>query len=274
MSFSKTETYYDLLSALLVLGLFGILLYFTWQTLNYWSLLLLIPLVMGVITNLRRARIILPYGSRRLWRANSPELFAILDDLLLRSGLPHKPDIYWVPIPVPNAAAFSLGEQEGILITEGLLRTLNSREIRAVLAHEMAHLKNRDTRLLPFLQGLLEIFRSIVPPLLLLGFFLFPVLLVGSGLGFLGALSLVFLMPMALYAVFFWVSRLREYAADSFSARITGDPRALASALDKLALVEERFFGIQGEQGESIWRTHPPRQERVSRLRLMSEYGW
>jgi heat shock protein HtpX len=275
MPFHKTETYYDLLSALLVLGLFGVLLFFSWQALGFWSLLLLIPLTLAVIRRLRDGRIILPYGSRRLQGFQAPELFEILDNLSQRAQLPQKPEVYWVPSSLPNAAAFSLGTQEGILITDGLLRTLSPREIRGVLAHEVAHLKNGDTRLLPFLQGVLSLFRSLVPPLMLLGVFLFPMMLSNSAVGFLGSLSLIFLLPMVLYAAFFWVSRLREYAADSFAARITGDPRALASALDKLALVEERFFGThglpRGEQEVSIWRTHPPRHERVSRLRQMPQ---
>jgi heat shock protein HtpX len=122
-------------------------------------------LTLAVIRRLRDGRIILPYGSRRLQGFQAPELFEILDNLSQRAQLPQKPEVYWVPSSLPNAAAFSLGTQEGILITDGLLRTLSPREIRGVLAHEVAHLKNGDTRLLPFLQGVLSLFRSLVPPL-------------------------------------------------------------------------------------------------------------
>ncbi len=201
------------------------------------------------------------------WRA--PQLHQTLHQLARRAGLQAVPRLFISPSPQPTA--FTAGQERAIIVVSaGLLRSLSASEIAGVLAHEVAHIRNADTRLLQVasafnvvLQGLaraaqLALLLSLV--LMLFGnsqvpLLAFAVMMLGPWLGRLLQLSL---------------SRSREYEADATAARLTGDPRGLASALMRLEAMQAgllgRLFGLQSALVPQWLRTHPPTAERVRRL--------
>jgi len=161
-----------------------------------------------------------------------------------------------------------------VAITDGMLRALTLRELAGVLAHEISHLRNRDT----WVMGLADAMNRLTRVLSFVGLFLLLIsvpwmLMGGQGFPWLGALLLMFaptiggLLQLAL-------SRTREYDADLDAAGITGDPEGLVQALEKLERRQGRFWEEIVMPGSKMpipemLRTHPPTEERVARLRAL-----
>ncbi|SHG79664.1 Heat shock protein. Metallo peptidase. MEROPS family M48B [Geodermatophilus nigrescens] len=219
----------------------------------------------------------------------APGLYAVVRELATQARQP-MPRLYVSPTDQPNAFATGRTPRRAALCcTQGILELLDRRQLRAVLAHELSHVHNRDV-LLGSVAGALA---AVVTYLAHLA--TFSALLGGrsderDGDGLLGALLLVLLGPMAAGMVRMAVSRGREYEADADGARLCGDPQALADALRRIAaeaaarpLPPERQLVAQSHlmiappcrRGglAALFATHPPMGERIARLEQMAREG-
>ena len=210
------------------------------------------------------------YKARPIQPAEAPQLWRTLEVLAGRAGLPAVPVPHYVPSPMVNAFAVGNRQQSAIALTGCLLARLSPRELAGVLAHETAHIANGDLKVMNLadyvsrLTGLFAIVGQVVLILLL------PDWLLGEReLPWLGLLVLAFSPHLALLAQL-GLSRVREFDADLTAARLTGDPRALASALAKIDRVSRnwRAWLLPGwGNPEPSWlRTHPETEERIRRL--------
>ncbi len=211
-------------------------------------------------------------GARRLHPREAPQLFAMIAKLADRAGLPVKPALYLHNRNPMNAFTVGDPSRAAIAVSGDLIRSLSREEVEAVLAHEVSHIENNDTRVMGFaalvgrLTGMLSLFGQILLflnlPLLLLG---------GHTISWIFILALVF-APTASMLLQLTLSRTREYQADLGAAELTRNPGALASALVKIDRAQRRFFGrnfwpLKPWQAQSeLWRTHPPTPKRVNRL--------
>jgi len=219
------------------------------------------------------------YGAKVVSQQDAPQLYEIVDRLRQRAGLP-MPRIAIAPQPQPNAFATGRNEDNAVVcVTEGLLQMLGREEVEGVLAHELAHIKNRDMLLQTFsatLAGAVEMMSRIGVSGAGMG---------GDGRARVNPLALI-LAPMAAMLIQFAISRTREFKADATGAQISGRPLDLAAALGKidaaakqvpmalpptmapLAQVDplQAFGGGMGR----MFSTHPPVQERIARLREMA----
>ncbi|MEW6447495.1 MAG: zinc metalloprotease HtpX [Bacillota bacterium] len=222
--------------------------------------------------------------SRPLSRGEAPEIYEIVERLCVRAGLP-MPRIYITPSSQPNAFATGRDPRHAaVAVTEGLLRLLNRTEIEGVLAHELAHIKNRDTlvgTIAATLAGAVTMIAGMIRWGLILG--------TGrdddEGGNPLAALVLAIVAPLAALLVQMAISRTGEFNADATGARIAGRADGLANALQKLESAARRvpmhvnpaashLFIVNPLSGESfmkLFSTHPPVAERVKRLRAMAE---
>ena len=221
------------------------------------------------------------YGGREIERAEAPELYDLVDALRQRAGLP-MPKVVVLPSEQPNAFATGRNpDHAAVAVTNGIVRLLSKDELAGVIAHELAHIQNRDiltstvAATLASAITLLARFAVFVP--------------VGSrddrG-GGLSALLMLVLAPIAAMLIQMAISRSREFAADRDGARIAGNPGALASALLRLHEGAERvpmdanpstahlFIAnpLAGRMGglRAMFSTHPPVEERVARLRALA----
>ena len=225
------------------------------------------------------------YGAQEATEAQAPRLHSIVHNLTVRAGLP-MPKIY--VIPSEGANAFATGRNPShaaVAVTEGIMRLMDERELTGVLAHELAHVKNRDiliSSVAATLAGVIMMLANMAQWTAIFGGFR------GDddddGGGFIGMMAMAFLAPLAASIIQMAISRTREFAADKIGAEMCGDPMGLASALSKLGLASERvpmdaspqtahFFIVNPLGGQSFARffsTHPPLEERISRLRSMA----
>jgi len=229
------------------------------------------------------------YRARELSPEEAPGLHRMLEELSASAGIP-KPRLYIVPSPSPNAFATGRSpSNSAVAVTEGILKILDERELRGVLAHEIAHIKNRDT-LVQVVAATIAGAIMYLADMLKWSLFLFGPRHSddergGGGLGsILGVIALSILAPIAALIVQMAISRSREYLADETGAKISGDPLALASALKKIANYAERIpleanpatshlFIVNPLSGSSLlnlFSTHPPIEKRIERLYKMA----
>ncbi|MEW6424554.1 MAG: zinc metalloprotease HtpX [Bacillota bacterium] len=221
-------------------------------------------------------------GSRPLAEHEAPELYDIIRNLTIRAGLP-MPRVYRTPSPQPNA--FATGRNpasSAVAVTDGLLQLLSRTEIEGVLAHELAHIKNRDVlvgTIAAALAGAITMIANVMQWGLIFGMNRDDE--EGGGLlGLAGTLLMIILAPIAATLIQLAISRTREFGADATGARIAGRADGLASALLKLERAASRvpmqvnpatshLFIVNPLSGEAFARlfsTHPPISERVRRL--------
>ncbi len=213
------------------------------------------------------------YRARRLDPRHGEQIAYIVDELSRRAALPAAPAIYVIPSMTLNAFATGTRDKAVIGITEGLLRRLSLQELAGVLAHEISHIRNNDLAVMG-LADVMTRFTQILSYLaLFLAIFNLPGLLLGDSDISLTALLLLYLAPTIGSLMQLGLSRTREYDADLEGAQLTGDPRGLAAALDKLERYQGRFwedltFPVPGRRipQPSLLRSHPPTEERVARL--------
>ena len=260
-----------------LVGMFSLVSYALWD----WTGALLV-LGMGFAINWfsvdRAASLILRlHRARPLNQWEAPQLYHIADQLAARAQVT-SPHLMVYPGEMPNAFALGTRAEQGVVaVSEALLQLLDRREITGVLAHELAHLKNRDSLLSLsagiFVQAITLLSQVFV--LLLLFYFLF-----GAGslmdLGLWPLLALVGLAPTGAALLQAALMRTRERLADRDAALLSGDPRGLASALYKLQEYGRymarwyrrfRFIYTSADERGSAWlRTHPPTDERVQAL--------
>jgi heat shock protein HtpX len=207
-----------------------------------------------------------------------PELFRIVAEQAAQARLP-MPKVYEIDSPSPNAFATGRSPTHAtVAVTTGIRRILDREELGAVLAHEMAHVGNRDTLIMATVA-------TIAGAISMLAFMAQFAAIFGGGRdrggGIIGLLIVAIVMPIAATVIRMAISRAREFQADATGARTSGNPLALASALEKLEMgsrarpmeVAEgasHLFIVNPLKGSSIsglFSTHPPIAERVRRLR-------
>ena len=210
------------------------------------------------------------YGARPLHPDEAPDLWAVLRELAARAGLPTVPVPHYVPSGVVNAFATGSKHHAAIALTDGLLRSLTTRELTGVLGHEIAHIANEDLRVM----GLADSISRLTHLLALLGqlaiVLSLPTLLLGVTEVNWPALLLLAVAPQLALLAQLGLSRVREFDADRLAAELTGDPHGLASALAKIERVSRswRAWLLPGwGNPEPSWlRTHPATAERIERL--------
>jgi heat shock protein HtpX len=204
-----------------------------------------------------------------------PRVYAVVERLTGRAGIP-MPKIYISPTESPNAFATGRNpEHASVAVTHGILALLTDDELEGVLAHELGHVRNRDiltSSIAATLAGAITILARMA--------FWF-----GGGRrrngGLIGMLVMLILAPLAATLIQLWVSRTREYEADASGAHLTGNPYALATALEKISGISKQvpllaspnsahLFIIapllSGQSWASLFSTHPPVQKRIERL--------
>jgi heat shock protein HtpX len=209
---------------------------------------------------------------------SAPELFGLVQRLATRAGIP-MPRVYLIDSPHPNAFATGRNPQHAaVAATTGLLGLLEREEVEAVMAHELGHVRNRDTLIMTMtatIAGAISFLAN------------FGFLFRGDNRGNpLAMLATVILAPIAAMLVQLAISRTREYIADRAGAEISRNPRALASALAKLAKGSARVRnpvaelnpaaaslyivpGL-GRGGDSWFSTHPSTENRIAALQALS----
>jgi heat shock protein HtpX len=224
------------------------------------------------------------YGARIVTREEAPDLYAVVERLARKAGLP-MPKVAILPQDQPNAFATGRNPSHAVVAaTRGILQLLTPEELEAVLAHELAHVRHRDMLIGTVAATLAGALGIVARSALWFG---------GgrnrdSGGGIVGLLALI-LLPIAAVLIQLAISRSREFEADAGGAELSGRPRALASALQKLEAYAKRvpmpeanpatthLFIVNPLRGAgglvNLFRTHPPTEQRVARLLQMRGIG-
>mgnify|MGYP003645362029 CR=1 FL=1 len=243
----------------------------------------LIAIAMNAFAYWNSDRMVLSmHGAREVDERSAPSLYRVVAQLAERANMP-MPKVYIMENDQPNAFATGRNpENAAVAATTGLLRLLSHEEIAGVMAHELAHVRNRDTLIMTItatIAGAISMLAS------------FSMFFGGHGrnnpLGLVGALLIMILAPIAAALVQMAISRTREYAADAGGAEICGHPLWLASALEKL----ERGAGaidneaaeanpatahmfiinpLHGRSMDNLFSTHPDTGNRIERLRQIA----
>jgi heat shock protein HtpX len=224
-------------------------------------------------------------GAREVAPHEAPQLHAMVEELSARAGIP-KPRVAVIPADYANAFATGRNPQHGVVaVTEGLMRLMSPREVRGVIAHELAHIKNRDilvSTIAASIAGAVAYIANAVQWAAIFG---------GGqqqdeegGGSPIGTLALALLAPIAATLVQLGISRSREYLADETAARLTGDAEGLALALERLSRAAEvipseaapataSLFIVNPLAGAgtllNLFSTHPPMPQRIARLRAL-----
>jgi heat shock protein HtpX len=220
------------------------------------------------------------YRARVVDASQAPELYEMVDRLRQRAGLP-MPLVAIAPHEQPNAFATGRSPEKSVVcVTEGLLKVISREELEGVIAHELAHIKNRDMLLM-------TIAATMAGAISYLGY---AIMFFGGRddehANPLGSLIMIIVAPIAAGMIQFAISRQREFKADAVGAQITGRPMALAGALQKLDAYARRIpmhvapaaaplaqvnpLAATGSGIAKLFSTHPPTEERVARLRALA----
>lgn len=215
------------------------------------------------------------YGAKEVSPQDSPRLHEMVERLSRNASIP-KPRVLVVETEMPNAFATGRSPNHAaVAVTTGLLKMLDYDEVEGVVAHELAHIKNRDTLTM-------AVAGALATMIMFASRFAF---FFGDRNNALGSLAILILGPIAAMLIQFAISRSREYEADAHAAKINGNPRSLAKALLKLENVNSvaqrpyadpatahLFIVKPGALGilASLFSTHPPIAERVKRLNSMA----
>ncbi|MEM8807756.1 MAG: M48 family metalloprotease [Cyanobacteria bacterium P01_G01_bin.38] len=218
-------------------------------------------------------------------REQAPDLFDRIEKLSARAGVPN-PTLYIVPSEAPNAFATGRDPNHAaIALTEGIIKLLPPDELDAVIAHELTHVRNRDT-LTQAVASTLAGSLTYLGRILTLGALYFPVARVGRrGNNPIVILFLLVIAPLGAGLLRMAISRTREYAADAGAAEITGNPLALVRALETLETMGQKvpihgnpafaaLFIVNPLSREGLMKlflTHPPTEDRIERLKQLAE---
>jgi heat shock protein HtpX len=219
------------------------------------------------------------YGAREVDERAAPELYGLVRRLAQSAGLP-MPKVYIMDNPQPNAFATGRNpEHAAVAVTTGLLQRLNQDELAGVLAHELGHIKHRDTLTMTITATI----AGAISMLANFGFYFGANRNSNSGAGPIGSLALLILGPLAAGLVQMGISRGREYEADRIGAEISRQPLSLASALRKIAGAAEAIPNptaernpasahlfivnpLSGARMDNLFSTHPDVENRIARL--------
>ncbi|MEN4006496.1 MAG: zinc metalloprotease HtpX [Methanobacteriaceae archaeon] len=251
------------------------------------ALFFLIAVAMNFVSYFYSDKIVLKmYGAREVSEHEAPELHSIVDELVVKAGIP-KPKVAVVESSTPNAFATGRNPEKAVVaVTTGILGLLSRDELEGVIAHELGHVKNRDIligAIAATIAGAIFIVANYVRFFAIFG---------GGGDddggGLIGILAMSIIAPIAAMMVQLAISRSREYKADASGAQISGKPWALASALGKLQMgvnakpmdtnpaTAHMFivnpFGEKGKMLLNLFSTHPPMDERIKRLEELRNF--
>jgi heat shock protein HtpX len=228
------------------------------------------------------------YKAREVTATDHPEFYGMVQRLARQAQMP-MPKVYIIPSEGPNAFATGRNPQNAaVAATEGIMHILSTEELEGVMAHELAHVQNRDT----LISTIAATFAGAIS---MLGSMLQWAAIFGTGRNdeeegggsLLGGLALAIIAPMAAMLIQMAISRSREYLADASGARICGKPLALASALRKLQQAStllpmreatpatSHLFIVNPLTGGSLLKlfsTHPPMDERIARLEEIAQF--
>jgi heat shock protein HtpX len=230
-------------------------------------------------------------GAREVSEGEQPTLHAMVERLSQRAGIP-KPRVYLIDSEQPNAFATGRSPSKGaVAVTTGISRLLTSDELAGVVAHELAHIKHRDTLISAVAAtaaGAITMLADMAMWALMFGGLGGDDDEGGVG-GLVGGVLMLFVAPIAATIIQLAISRTREYRADAGGAVILGDPLPLASALEKLEWAAGRTMSptrtpavahlyivnpLRGGSGLlNLFRTHPASEERIRRLRALALSG-
>jgi len=226
-------------------------------------------------------------GAQPISREEDPELHAIVEEVARRAGIP-KPKVYLIPSETPNAFATGRNPENGVVaVTAGIRRLLTREELAGVIAHEIAHIKNRDiliSTVAATIVGAISYLAQMAQWSLFFG---------GhrddeeghSPFAYVGLLVAIVIIPLAATLIQLAISRSREYLADETGAKIIRNPIALAKALEKLEAwnraypmdvnpAQAQMFIVNPLSGKSLmalFSTHPPIEERIARLYKLAQ---
>ena len=248
-----------------------------------------LALLMNVISYWFSDKIVLAmYRAKPLAEGEAPQVYRVVRELASRSGTP-MPKLYLLPTMTPNAFATGRSPKHAaVAVTSGILRIMGEEELKGILAHELSHVKNRDTLVM-------TVAAAVAGAIAMLASWARWGLMFGGGgnrdrrsgnaaVQVVALLVVAILAPLAAMLIQLAISRTREYGADETGARLCGNPHGLADALQKLdAAVHAcpleganpataHLFIVNPLRADAITRlfsTHPPIEERVKRLRSM-----
>jgi heat shock protein HtpX len=249
---------------------------------------LVVAVAMNVFAYWNSDRLVLSmYGASEVNEATAPGYYGIVQTLAQQAGMP-MPKVYIIDSQQPNAFATGRDpDHAAVAATRGLLQLLSHQEIAGVMAHELAHVRNRDSLTMTITATL----AGAISMLANFAFFFVPARddEESGGLGFVGMLVMSILAPMAAMVVQMAISRGREYEADRIGAEICGNPLWLASALEKLESAAHRLPNgtaernpatahlfiinpLHGRSMDNLFSTHPNTANRVAALRQMANH--
>ncbi len=273
--------------AVALLGLFGLLLGEAVGRVPYVGLAVAtgLALILALVAWTQGGAIMLAAsGAKEMGKSDDPELVNVVEELCIASGLP-RPRIFRIESDAMNAFATGMKpEESAVAITRGLRERLTREELQGVMAHEMAHIGNRDTRVMVLMAVIVGSI-AILADMYLRGMRhgtrargkqAAPMMVV--------AIVCALLAPLAATLVQFAVSRRREYLADATGAAMTRNPGALADALEKLSSTDRKLeTATRGTQHlfivnplrprqtlNHVFATHPPVAERIRKLRALA----
>ena len=258
------------------------------------TIMFVISLVMNFASYWFSDKIVLSmYGAREVTPQDASDLIRMVSGLAQKAKLP-MPKVYIIDTDVPNAFATGRNpEHAAVAVTTGIIRTLKYEELESVIAHELAHIKNNDTlvsTVVATIAGVITMVASMAQWIAFLGFGRNDND-TGNAIGnVIGVVFLALLAPLAATFIQLGISRTREFIADEIGGVISGNPLALASALEKIeqharnkVLLEatpatSHMFIINPFSGTSSWlrnlfSTHPATSDRVARLIEFSKRG-
>jgi heat shock protein HtpX len=222
------------------------------------------------------------HGAEEVTPGESPELYGLVEELAKRASLP-TPRVHLIDSPQPNAFATGRDpEHSAVAVTSGLLQHLSRDEIAGVIAHELAHIRNRDTLIMTItatLAGAISMLANFA--------FFFGGRDRNNSLGPIGTIAMMILAPLAAMLVQMAISRTREYSADRMGAMICGLPRSLASALRRISIAAGRIPNetaeanpatahlfiinpLTGSGVDNLFSTHPNPENRIAALEQLA----
>ena len=234
--------------------------------------------------------VIAMYRGQPIGQSDDPELYGIVHGLALKNHIP-MPRLYLIPTDSPNAFATGRSpEHAAVAVTAGIRRLLDAQELEGVIAHELAHVTNRDiliSSIAATLAGAIMMLANMARWSLIFGGMGGRDDREGGGSG-LGLLFTLILAPIAAMLIQMAISRSREFQADETGARVSREPEALASALRKISAYSERIplpanpatahlfivNPLHGVSLQNLFSTHPPLEQRIARLdQIASQLG-
>ncbi|MCX6578582.1 MAG: zinc metalloprotease HtpX [Candidatus Aminicenantes bacterium] len=250
---------------------------------------MLIALVLAGVMNLAAywfsdSIVLRTYGAQPLSETEAPEIHRSIEELCVNARMP-KPRVFFINEESPNAFATGRDPKHGaIVLSTGIMKLMGRDELKGVIAHELSHIRNRDT----LIQSVAATIGGAI--MFLAHQMRWFALFTGGGSrddddngGIFGLLAMVILAPLAAFLIQMAISRSREYIADQDAAELNHNPYGLASALEKLGTYTKRIpmhasqqtahmfivSPLSGKGFASIFSTHPPLEDRIARLREM-----